>query len=63
MKQELREKILAYNRAAAERAEKASDMDTLIAALGKLPYGQLKHILTDEVLAVLEKYGAARKGE
>lgn len=63
MKQELREKIIAYNRAAAERAEKASDMDTLIAALAKLPYGQLKHILTDEVLAVLEKYGAARKGE
>ena len=63
MKQELREKILAYNRSAAERAEKASDMDTLIAALTKLPFGQLKHILTDEVLAVLEKYGAARKGE
>jgi hypothetical protein len=23
----------------------------------KLPYGQLKKVLTDEVMAVLEKYG------
>lgn len=57
MKKELREKILAYNKAAAERKNKASDMDILIAALGKLPYGQLKQILTEEVEAVLEKYG------
>lgn len=57
MKKELRERILAYNRKAAEKAEKASDMDVLIAALGKLPYGQLKQILTEEVEAVLEKYG------
>ena len=57
MKKDLRDKILAYNRKAAEKAEKASDMDVLIAALGKLPYGQLKQILTEEVEAVLEKYG------
>lgn len=57
MKKELREKILAYNKAAAERKDKASDMDILIAAIGKLPYGQLKKLLTDEVVAVLEKYG------
>lgn len=57
MKKELREKIIAYNKAAQERKNKASDMDILIAALGKLPYGQLKKLLTDEVVAVLEKYG------
>ena len=57
MKKDLRDKILAYNRKAAEKAEKASDMDVLIAALGKLPYGQLKQILTEDVEAVLEKYG------
>lgn len=57
MKKELREKIIAYNRAAAERKDKASDMDVLISALSKLPYGQLKKLLTDEVVAVLEKYG------
>ena len=37
--------------------DKATDMDTLIAAIMKLPYGQLKKVLSDEVLAVLEKYG------
>lgn len=57
MRKELRAKILAYNKAAAERTEKATDMDTLIAAISKLPPGQLKKVLTDEVLAVLAKYG------
>lgn len=57
MKQELRQKIIAYNRAQAERAEKASDMDILIAALAQLPPGQLKKVLSDDVCAVLVKYG------
>ena len=57
MKPELRAKIIAYNKAAAERKEKAEDMDVLIKALLELPFGQLKHILTEEVLVVLEKYG------
>ena len=57
MRKELREKILAYNKAAAERKEKAEDMDVLTKALSKLPLGHLKKVLTDEVLAVLEKYG------
>lgn len=57
MKKGLREKILAYNRAAAVRQERADDMDVIAAALAKLPYGQLKKVLTDEVLAVLKKYG------
>ena len=57
MKPELREKIIAYNKAQAERAEKAYDMDILIAALAQLPPGQLKKVLTDDVCAVLAKYG------
>lgn len=57
MKPELREKILAYNRAAAERQDKANDLEILVAALVKLPPGQLKKVLTDDVLAVLAKYG------
>lgn len=59
MKPELREKILAYNKVAAERKEKASDLDIVISEILKLPYGQLKKVLTDEVMAVLEKYGYA----
>lgn len=57
MKPELREKILAYNKAAAERKEKAEDMDVIVAALAKFLPGQLKKVLTNDVLAVLEKYG------
>ena len=57
IRRELKDKILKYNRDAAKRNEKASDMDVLIAALGKLPCGQLKKLLTDDVVAVLHKYG------
>ena len=57
MKPELRERILVYNRAAAEKSEKASDLDVIVSAIMKLPYGQLKKLLTDEVLTVLAKYG------
>ena len=57
MRKELRSRILAYNKAVAEQKDKATDMDILIAAFAKLPPGQLKKVLTDDVLAVLEKYG------
>ena len=57
MKPELKEKIIAYNKAAAERAEKAADLDVIISEIKKLPPGQLKKVLTEEVLAVLAKYG------
>lgn len=55
--QELRAKIVAYNKAVAEKSEKAADMDIIVAALAKLPPGQIKKVLTEDVLAVLEKYG------
>jgi hypothetical protein len=57
MKKELREKILAYNRAAAERQEKADDLDIILRAFLRLPPGQLKKILTEDVIALLDKYG------
>ena len=57
MKPELKERILAYNREVAARKEKADDLDVLVAAIMKLPYGQLKKVLSAEVLAVLAKYG------
>ena len=37
------------------------DMRTIAAAMAKLPPGQLKKVLTDEVMAVLEKYGVVIK--
>ena len=57
LRKELRDKILAYNKAVKEKSEKATDMDILVAALSQLPPGQLKKILTDDVMAVLAKYG------
>lgn len=57
MKKELREKIIAYNKQVKAKGDKADDMDVLINALAKLPWGQLKKVLSDEVLAVLAKYG------
>lgn len=55
--QELKAKILAYNKSVKEKTEKATDLDILVGAIMKLPYGQLKKVLSEEVTAVLEKYG------
>ena len=57
MKKELREKIYAFNRNRAENDEKATDLDIIVSQIMQLPYGQLKKVLTDDVMAVLEKYG------
>lgn len=42
---------------AAEDGEQ--DMRTIAAAIAKLPPGQLKKILTDDIIAILAKYGVA----
>ena len=57
MDKKLRDRILAFNRLAKEKNEKASDMDILVRELLKLPPGQLKKVLTEPVLQVLAKYG------
>ena len=33
------------------------DMRAMAAAIGKLPPGQLKKVLTDDIIAILAKYG------
>ena len=57
MRPELKEKILAYNKTVKEKSEKASDLDILITQIQKLPYGQLKKVLSLEAMEVLKKYG------
>lgn len=57
MNEELRARILVYNKEMAARKEKADDLQIIVDELMKLPAGQLKKVLTDEVLAVLGKYG------
>ena len=36
---------------------KSDDLDVIVTAMDKLPPGQLKKVLSDDVIAVLEKYG------
>lgn len=37
--------------------EKATDLDIIVQEVMKLPYGQLKKVLTPAVMEVLKKYG------
>lgn len=37
--------------------EKATDLDIIVSEIFKLPYGQLKKVLTEPVMEVLKKYG------
>ena len=57
MNQELKAKILAYNKKVVEDEEKATDFGIILAEIKKLPPGQLKKVLTDEVLSIFAKYG------
>lgn len=53
----MKEKILVVKQVLSEKKEKANDLDIIVSQIMKLPYGQLKKVLTDEVMAVLAKYG------
>lgn len=52
-----KDKIDAIRKSFSEKKEKASDLDIIVSQIMDLPYGQLKKVLTDEVMAVLAKYG------
>lgn len=61
MRPELRKRIIAYNQAVAADAAAAKDMRTIATAMTQLPHGQLKKILTDDIIAILAKYGVMIK--
>ena len=44
-------------------AGKFSDLGVLVSAILNLPPGQIKHILTEDVLAVLKKHGYTEENE
>lgn len=54
---DMKEKIRVIRQSFSEKKEKATDLDIIVSQIMKLPYGQLKKVLTPEVLAVLKKYG------
>lgn len=53
----MKEKINVIRQSFSEKKEKATDLDIIVSEIMKLPYGQLKKILTDNVMEVLKKYG------
>lgn len=57
MKPELRSRIIAFNKSVKEKGEKATDLDVLIAKIMELPPGQLKKVLSEDVMEILRKYG------
>ena len=38
-----------------------SDMQAIAAAMAQLPHGQLKKVLTDDIITILAKYGVVIK--
>ena len=58
---DLKEKVAAIRTAFQDKKERATDLEIIVGEIAKLPYGQLKKVLTPAVLQVLEKYGV--KGE
>ena len=52
-----RKKLDTLKLGISEQKEKSTDLDVLVTEIMKLPPGQLKKVLTDEVSAVLTKYG------
>ena len=49
--------IFAYNRQKAADSSAAADMHKIAAAISRLPKGQLKKVLSDEIVEILAKYG------
>lgn len=54
-----RKELDALKAGIAQKQEKANDLDIIVSQIMALPRGQLKKVLTDEVMEVLAKYGYA----
>ena len=61
MRPELRKRIIAYNQAVAADASAAADMRAIAAVMAQLPPGQLKKVLTQDIIDILAKYGVVIK--
>ena len=59
---DMKEKIRVIKQVLSEKKEKANDLDIIVSQIMNLPYGQLKKVLTDEVMEVLAKYGYTEGG-
>ena len=57
MNKDLYDMIVKYNKVQNENSAMAKDLKIILDEMRKLPYGQLKKVLTNEVIEVFEKYG------
>ena len=57
MSKDRKNQIFAYNRQKAADSSAAADMHKIAAAISRLPKGQLKKVLSDEIVEILAKYG------
>lgn len=57
MNKELYDEIIAFNRQRKEDKEFAEDLKFILEELKKLPYGQIKKLLSQELISIFEKYG------
>ena len=55
--------LIGLRNGVLQRREKSADMDVLVTAILALPYGQVKKLLSEDVLAVLAKYGYTEYGQ
>ena len=55
--------LIGLRNGVLQRREKSADMDVLVTAILALPYGQVKKLLSEDVLAVLAKYGYTEDGQ
>lgn len=52
-----KKRAFEYNRKLAQEREAAADMQTIAGKMSELPPGQLKKLLDEQTVAILEKYG------
>ena len=53
-----KKRAFEYNRRLAQEREAAVDMQVIALKMSRLPPGQLKKLLDEETIAILNRYGA-----
>lgn len=52
-----RRNLNALKERIAEKKEKSDDLDRIVSRIMQLPYGQIRKVMTDEIMEILAKYG------
>lgn len=52
-----RKELNALKERIAAKKEKSEDLDRIVSRIMQLPYGQIRKVMTDEIMEILAKYG------